>query len=147
MAYQALKAQFFDHTVRREYTVVVHGIPSPAVGKIESQLVERSDGTVHGTRQIGKGQIAVLNYETVRSTKDRSLLKVVLETGRKHQIRVQLSEKGWPIVGDKVYGKEDSATRLMLAATKLTIKHPKDGKEMTFEIKSPVGLQSQPAPR
>jgi RluA family pseudouridine synthase len=139
-AYHSLKTQFFNHTVHRQYTAVVHGIPNPPAGRIESHLVERADGTVHATRQIGKGQIAITNYETVKSAGGRSLLKVVLQTGRKHQIRVHLSERGWPIVGDKVYGKKDSATRLMLAATRLTIQHPRDGRETSFEIKPPVSL-------
>jgi 23S rRNA pseudouridine1911/1915/1917 synthase len=139
-AYRSLKSQFFDHTVRREYTIIVHGVPKPPAGRIESHLVERADGTVHPTKQIGKGQLAITNYELIRSANKRSLVRVILETGRKHQIRVHFSQRGMPIVGDKVYGQEDEATRLMLAATTLTIKHPRDGKEMTFEIKPPVTL-------
>jgi 23S rRNA pseudouridine1911/1915/1917 synthase len=137
LAYQSLKTQFFHHTVRREYTVIVHGSPNPASGRIETNLVERADGTVHSTRQIGKGQIAVTEYAVVKSVKKRSILSVILQTGRKHQIRVHLSERGWPIVGDKVYGREDGAKRLMLAATKLTIRHPRDEKEMTFTAPTP----------
>ena len=133
-AYQLLKAQFFKHTVHREYTAIVHGIPQTPAGRIETRLVERADGTVHSTRQTGKGQVAITRYEVLKSQAKQSLLRVVLETGRKHQIRVHLSERGWPIVGDKVYGREDTARRLMLAATMLTIRHPRDEKEMTFEI-------------
>lgn len=136
-AYQSLKTQFFKHTVRREYTAVVHGIPNPPAGRIESQLVERADGTVHSTRQTGKGQIAVTHYEVVKSTGKQSLLRVLLETGRKHQIRVHLSERGWPILGDKVYGREGDTCRLMLAATRLVIRHPRDEREMTFAIAAP----------
>jgi 23S rRNA pseudouridine1911/1915/1917 synthase len=137
-AYESLKTQFFNHTVRREYTAIVHGIPKPAAGRIETRLTERADGTVHSTRQTGKGQIAVTHYEVLKSQAKQSLLRVVLETGRKHQIRVHLSERGWPIFGDKVYGREDSARRLMLAATRLTVRHPGDGKEMTFAIGAPA---------
>jgi 23S rRNA pseudouridine1911/1915/1917 synthase len=136
-AYQSLKTQFFKHTVHREYTAVVHGLPSPPAGRIESQLVERADGTVHSTRQTGKGQIAVTHFEVVKSMGNQSLLRVVLETGRKHQIRVHLSERGWPIVGDKVYGREGDAGRLMLAATRLVIRHPHDDREMTFAMALP----------
>ena len=136
-AYQSLKTQFFNHTVRREYTALVHGIPKPPSGQIETHLVERADGTVHSTRQTGKGQIAVTKYEVVKSAGKQSLLRVVLETGRKHQIRVHFSERGCPIVGDKVYGREDDARRLMLVAIRLTIRHPVNAKEMTFAIAAP----------
>jgi 23S rRNA pseudouridine1911/1915/1917 synthase len=136
-AYQSLKTQFFHHTVLREYSAIVHGSPTPPSGRIESHLVERADGTVHSTRQIGKGQIAVTDYELVESKGKRSALKVTLQTGRKHQIRVHLSERGWPIVGDKVYGRDDGASRLLLAATRLTIKHPRDGSEISFTANAP----------
>ena len=67
-----------------------------------------------------------------------SLLRVRLFTGRKHQIRVHLAERGTPIVGDRVYGSGgDGAPRLMLAATRLTIRHPRGDREMTFEIPVP----------
>ena len=68
-----------------------------------------------------------------------SLLRVVLETGRKHQIRVQLSERGVPVVGDRLYGPEGvkPTTRLMLAATRLKIRHPGTGSEMTFTTPTP----------
>ncbi|MDB5174553.1 MAG: pseudouridine synthase [Phycisphaerales bacterium] len=137
LAYQSLKTQLFKHTVRREYSAVVHGIPSPPKGKIETRLAERTDGTVHSTRQFGKGEVAITLYEVLKSEGGRSRLRVVLETGRKHQIRVHLSERGTPIVGDSVYGRDgDETPRLMLAATKLVFQHPRDGKEMTFEIEA-----------
>ena len=80
-AYQSLKTQFFHHTVRRKYTVIVHGSPNPPAGRIETQLVERADGTVHSTRQIGKGQVAVTHYEVVKSARKHSVLSVILQTG------------------------------------------------------------------
>jgi 23S rRNA pseudouridine1911/1915/1917 synthase len=142
LAYQSLKMQFFKHTVHREYTAVVHGIPVPPQGQIQTHLAERADGTVYSTQHIEKGQIGTTKYELVKPIGEKSLLRVVLETGRKHQIRVHLSEGGWPIVGDKVYGKETDTCRLMLAATKLTLQHPREQKEMTFTIPAPVGFPS-----
>lgn len=136
-AYHALKTQIFHHHVERVYSAVVHGVPVPQTGRIESRLVERTDGTVHSTRQIGKGQEAVTAYEVVRSGGKKSLLRVTLHTGRKHQIRVHLSEKGWPIVGDPVYGRPGELAQrggLLLAATKLAIDHPRTGRRVTFEV-------------
>ena len=136
-AYRSLKSQFFHHTVMREYRAVVHGRPKPPAGRIESRLVERADGTVHSTRQHGKGQRAVSEYEVINSAGRLSLLRVILHTGRKHQIRVHLRERGNPVVGDILYGPQDGAVRLMLAATRLTFIHPRTGSEMTFRLPLP----------
>ena len=91
-AYESLKRQFFEHSVRRTYDALVHGVPTPVRGRIESFLIERADGTVHSTREHGTGQCAITDYETVWRTGGVSLLRVTLLTGRKHQIRVHLSE-------------------------------------------------------
>lgn len=136
-AYQSLKEQFYHHTVGREYRAVVHGIPDPPAGRIESRLVERADGAVHSTRQHGKGQLAVTEYQVIRSEGKLSLLRVVLHTGRKHQIRVHLRERGWPVVGDVLYAPPDNAPRLMLAAVRLTVRHPRTADEITFSAPIP----------
>lgn len=133
-AYRSLKSQFFHHAVRREYRAVVHGVPRPPAGRIETRLVERADGTVHSTRQAGKGQRAITEYGVLKTERKLSLVRVVLHTGRKHQIRAHLAERGTPVVGDKLYGPKDDAGRLMLAAVQLTIVHPRDGRSMTFNL-------------
>jgi RluA family pseudouridine synthase len=136
-AYRSLKQQFFDHNVERVYTAVVEGVPGPRAGRIESRLVERADGTVYSTRRSGQGDRAVTDYEVVEVRGSRALLRVTLHTGRKHQIRVHLSERGTPIVGDKMYGRAAGAERLMLAATTLSFTHPGTGKLMTFVRPAP----------
>ena len=137
-AYRSLKAQFFEHTVLREYAAVVHGAPTPVRDRISSHLVERATGIVYSTRQRGRGELAVTDYELIQTWPDRSLLRVTLQTGKKHQIRVHLSERGNPIVGDVLYGgKNDEAPRLLLMARRLTIVHPRTGQSMTFELPLP----------
>jgi 23S rRNA pseudouridine1911/1915/1917 synthase len=140
-AYRALKDQFFEHTVERVYTAVVAGIPTPRSGRIETRLVERADGTVYSTRRPGEGERAVSDYETVQERKGRAILRVKLHTGRKHQIRVHLAERGVPIVGDIMYGRNgaghDPAERLMLAATRLSFTHPRTDKRLVFERPMP----------
>ena len=103
-AYQSLKTQFYKHTVDREYEAVVTGSPAPKQGVIESRLVEWGDGSVHTTKEHGKGERAISEYDVLRKSNGVATLSVTLRTGRKHQIRVHLSERGWPIVGDAVYG-------------------------------------------
>jgi 23S rRNA pseudouridine1911/1915/1917 synthase len=153
--FEALKKQFFDHTVDRVYTAIVEGKPSQREGKIRSSLVELADGSVRSTKVPGKGQIAVTDYVLLKSANRRSMLRVVLETGRKHQIRVHLSERGTPIVNDPLYGGDDKkqknkdkpAGRLMLDATSLCFTHPATGKRMLFEQPMPSELKEAIEPR
>ncbi len=152
-AYHDLKTQFFHHHVERVYLAVVHGVPPAQKGKIESRLDERADGTVFTTRQIGKGQPAVTDYEVIRTAGRRSLVKLTLQTGRKHQIRAHLQERGTPIVGDAMYGPQVEAGRgkgkaddgprppLMLAAVRLAITHPRTQERKVFEIPVPRAFE------
>jgi 23S rRNA pseudouridine1911/1915/1917 synthase len=138
-AYRSLKSQFFHHSVVRQYSALVHGWPKPPRDRIASHLVERADGMVHSTKQHGRGELAVTEYELVEKIGDRSLLLVTLQTGKKHQIRVHLSERGHPIVGDAFYGrKNEKAPRLFLLARRLEIVHPRTGKPMSFELPLPA---------
>jgi len=139
MAYMSLKGQFFRHTVTRAYIALVEGIPNPDRGTIRSRLEERADGTVYSTHRHAKGQAAITHYETIRKAKGRALLRVSLHTGRKHQIRAHLSERGMPIVGDRMYGKPDK-DGLHLIAAELAFDHPRDGKRRVFHLPPPAWL-------
>jgi 23S rRNA pseudouridine1911/1915/1917 synthase len=155
-AYLSLKQQFFKHSVERVYTAVVIGIPTPRSGKITSRLVERADGTVYSTAQPGKGERAVTEYVVQEERRGRALVRVTLHTGRKHQIRVHLSDRGTPIVGDTMYGRNDGQEmarksqppgRLMLTATKLSFDHPWTGERVTFELPVPEAFAAAIAPK
>jgi 23S rRNA pseudouridine1911/1915/1917 synthase len=138
-AYESLKEQFFKHTVQRTYLAITHGVPTPLVDRIKSSLVELPDGYVRSTKRPGGGQKAVTDYETIGRGNGMAAVRVTLQTGRKHQIRAHLSERGVPIVGDRMYGKPDTAPRLLLAAVLLGFEHPRTGEKMLFE--APVPLQ------
>jgi 23S rRNA-/tRNA-specific pseudouridylate synthase len=119
-AHQSLKRQFFKHTVHREYVAVVHGVVSPPKGTIESYLVELSDGAVRETHPDGKGQKAITDYEVIRQEPKRAVVRVTLQTGRKHQIRAHFAGRKNPVVGDSMYeGRQEPGTILLLAAVKL----------------------------
>ncbi len=138
-AYLSLKRQLFEHSVDRVYLALVHGTPNPRAGTIDTNLIERADGSVHSTREPKRNaERAVTHYETLDSTGRRSLLRVRLETGKKHQIRAHLSERGVPIVNDPIYSDQKPSGRLMLAAVELRLNHPRTGNRMTFQSTAPA---------
>lgn len=141
-AYESLKTQFFKHTVDRIYQATVRGKPSPDRGRIKSNLIERADGTVRSTTKHAAGQLAITEYEVVSSQAGTSTLRVRLHTGRKHQIRVHLSEKGFPIVGDRVYGDSKQPDQLALRAIELGFDHPATGKRVRIQASATVHLGS-----
>ena len=144
-AYHSLKTQFFHHDVERMYLAVTIGVPTPPAGRIESRLEERADGTVYTTRSHAKGQRAVTHYEVVERGGGRALVRVRLETGRKHQIRVHLAERGTPILGDPVYARDAKSTPatapgMRLLAARLAITHPRTGEPASWQIDPPAGF-------
>jgi tRNA pseudouridine32 synthase/23S rRNA pseudouridine746 synthase/23S rRNA pseudouridine1911/1915/1917 synthase len=125
-------------TVEKGYMAVVHGRVSPASAMLTSYLVEAGAYRVHSTRDRSKGKLARMQYRLVREGNGLSLLSIALLTGRKHQIRVQLADRGHAIVGDDRYGRSDTAhRRLALHARSLAFDHPATGLRMTFETKVP----------
>jgi len=136
-AYESLKSQFYHRTAGRVYLAITAIRPEPICGTIESNLVEWADGTVHSTRQSGKGEPAITHYELIEDRQERHLLRITLQTGRKHQIRAHLKERGWPIVGDQLYGGP-KANRLMLAAVELSFNPIRGDKRMVFQVPSPL---------
>jgi 23S rRNA pseudouridine1911/1915/1917 synthase len=136
-AFRSLKEQFFKHTVERIYTAVVHGRLNPARGRIHTRLVELTDGSVRSTKRPDHGEDAISEYQVIRTAGKLSLVRVTLHTGRKHQIRVHLSERGAAILGDSVYAPKDvpQAPRLLLMASELSLDHPRSGERMHFKLK------------
>lgn len=126
----------------REYTALVEGTPKKKKEKLINYLKESSSLQVYVTKDKREGKLAITSYEVIASDKKKSLLKIMIETGRKNQIRAQLSYIGHPIVGDKKYeAKMNPLNRLGLHATKLVIIHPKTKKEMTFLAKAPKSFE------
>ena len=138
-AFHDLKRQFADKSAGREYFAIVERAQpvKPATGRLESYLVELTDGRVVITTNKHKGDHAILDYECVEERGKFAQVKVRLFTGRKHQIRVQLSARGWPIMGDAMYHEMPTAApRLLLHARRLELTHPATGKALVFE--SPI---------
>ena len=106
---------------------------------IKSYLAETKTLLVYETMDKNNGKFAITEYEKIKANKNLSLIKINIKTGRKHQIRVQLSNKGYDIVGDKKYGKSkfDPLRRLCLCANFLEIIHPVTNKKISFNLDIP----------
>lgn len=79
---------------------------------------------------------AVLDYEVIKQEQDKTLFDITLHTGRQHQIRLQLSNMGYPIIGDKKYGGIAN-DKLMLCSYRIEFEHPINGTKMDFKIDAP----------
>lgn len=121
----------------RGYVAVTEGTPEPRQGRIENYLRETESHLVY-TAKMGDGKLAVTNYRVRKNNSDYALVDVDIETGRKNQIRVHMSDMGCPIAGDKKYGAATNPVRrLCLHANRLVIVHPYTDEEMVFEAPVP----------
>ena len=127
-------------SVTKKYLAVVKGVPSKAQGTLTDHLAESKSFRVH--RVDNGGQLAITHYRLLRALGDTSLLELTLETGRKHQIRVQLATLGHPIVGDRRYGADRTETRLALHSSELKFRHPVSGASMEFRSALPSPLNA-----
>lgn len=129
-----LKKQLEQRSMSREYEALVHG--HPGKGTWRCFLKENRQMIVFVCSSY-QGKEAITHFETLKKQKDFSLLKLKLESGRKHQIRVQAAHAGFPIVGDGKYGiDEDKKKSFRLRAVYLSFFHPILKKVMKFKISS-----------
>ena len=126
-----LSAAIQDGAMIKEYVALVHGQP-PAEGEWEDLLFKdsRKNKVFVVNRQRTGVKAARLEYKRLTSG-EQSLVRIRLHTGRSHQIRVQFSSRGFPLVGDHKYGSRDAATAPMLFSC--CIRFPWGGKVMQFE--------------
>jgi 23S rRNA pseudouridine1911/1915/1917 synthase len=124
--------------VKKRYYVIVEGKPIKKEEEIESRLSETKSLKVYSDPRSDDAKLSKTRYRVMKSGRDYSLLDVLLETGRKNQIRVHLSDIGHPVAGDKKYGaKTNPLKRLALHAYLLSFKHPVSGELMRFKSKMP----------
>ena len=144
-----ISAQIRAHAFEKEYLAVVHGQPPAEAGTLRGLLVkDASTGTSSAAAAGESGKEAVLHYRLVSSKPDRqaALLLVRLETGRAHQIRVQLAEAGCPVWQDARYGgmvqgagrDADACQGIALFACRIRFAHPVTGTPMSFAALPPA---------
>lgn len=128
---------------KKKYWALVHGSPDKEEGTIESWLAEGRDQKMISVKQNEHAKQAITHYKTSKKLGDLTLLDVELETGRKNQIRVQLSEIGCPVVGDWRYGSKDNVKRrIRLHAYYFSMNHPLTGEFLEFTSRIPRGFMT-----
>lgn len=141
-AMKSLARQFKTGTVGKEYLALVHGVPMPSVGRVEVLIGRsRSDrkkmAVLDSAHAESRGRISVTEYRLLERLGELSLLRLVIKTGRTHQIRVHMKHLGHPVAGDAQYGGRRRSSldlpRQMLHAQRLTLRHPVSGERLEFK--------------
>ena len=156
-AMAGITAQFRGNTVHKEYLAVVRGVPDPSSDTIRTLIGRSKHDRKRMSARPPSGREAVTHYETLENFADSALLKVTIETGRTHQIRVHMTHIGHPVLGDKQYeGKKGSGFRAqgsgiekplriprqMLHAHLLALNHPTTEEPMEFSAPLPPDMQT-----
>jgi len=138
-AYSKLVEAMSGRRVRRVYRAMVVGEGLPETGTVESPVGR--DPKNPTLMAAGVGRPAITHFEVLREAGGHSMLRVRLETGRTHQIRVHLSAIDHPVYADPLYGVAIPGQRLWLHAENLAFVHPVTGEEMNFESPIPEDLR------
>ena len=139
----ALTEMFQEKKIRKTYLAILKGKLNKTEGKVVTQIGRDKNDRKKMTviDDITKGKNAITNYKVVSQNNLFTLVKVNIETGRTHQIRVHMRHLGYPILGDSVYGRKDNEKRQMLHAYKLEFLHPVTGHQMEFTGEIPEDFQ------
>ena len=131
-----LSEQIRTNKMKKEYHAVITGILKDKEGKLEDYLLKDEKTNIVTVNKSGK--YSSLTYKVIKEVNNYSLVKINLETGRSHQIRVQFSSRGYPLYGDHKYNKnvKDNET-LALYATSLSFYHPITKELLTFNLDVP----------
>ena len=139
----ALTEMFKEKKIRKTYLAILKGKLNKSEGKIVTQIGRDKNDRKKMTviDDATKGKNAITNYRVISQNNLFTLVKVNIETGRTHQIRVHMRYLGYPILGDSVYGRKDNEKRQMLHAYKLEFIHPVTGRQMEFIGEIPEDFQ------
>ena len=133
-----LSRQILDGSFGKEYLAVVHGVPE-AAGTLRDLLYrDKARKMTMVATEMAKGvQEAVLHYRILATDGEKSLVRIQLETGRTHQIRVQFSSRGFPLVGERKYAQLQDDCEIALWSYRLEFAHPTTGEPMVFSKDPP----------
>ena len=137
-AHTTLSDMFKEKTLEKTYVCIAKGIFKDKSGRIETLIGRDPRDRKKMAVVTENGKIAISNYEILDESKNYSLVKVRIETGRTHQIRVHMKSLNHPILGDATYGNStDGIARQMLHAYRLKFTHPINKKEMVVTAPIP----------
>ena len=139
VAYSRLVAEMSGRRVGRGYRAVVVGEGLPETGTVDSPVGRDPENPT--LMAAGVGRPAVTHFEVLREAAGHAMLRVRLETGRTHQIRVHLSAIGHPVYADPLYGQAIPGRRLWLHAERLAFEHPVSGEALEFGSPIPEDLR------
>ncbi len=134
-----LSAAMSAGAFKKEYFALVHGRPDEEKGTMRDLLFKDSaKNKSYVVKRMRKGvKEAELEYTLLESKNGMSLVRIRLHTGRSHQIRVQFSSRGMPLVGDVKYGSVNKDCSIALWSAALSFPHPKSGEQMSFSASPP----------
>lgn len=138
VAYSRLKQAFRDRAVHKVYHAVIQGHPDPFEGTIDAPI-GRHPKAEFKFAVMNDGKPSITHYKLLEAFASASLVEVILETGRTHQIRVHFSAFKHPLLGDTMYGADPTlASRMKLErqwlhAVRLSFMHPTSGEQVSFE--------------
>lgn len=126
----------------REYLAIVRGCPSPTEGTINAPIARKEGSIMEREVNFEQGEPALTHYRLVRQKNGHSLISLLLETGRTHQIRVHMKYIGYPLIGDYLYNPDtEHMSRQALHAYRLKFRHPITGEELEFTAPLPEDMQ------
>jgi 23S rRNA pseudouridine1911/1915/1917 synthase len=129
--------------VTKRYLAVTEGVMKEDEGTMESDLDETNPYRVFSAPRSNSTRHAVTHYRVLRRGRNRTMVELTLETGRRHQIRVQLADLGHPVLGDEKYGTQTGkARRLALHSCALEMEHPVTGRRLSFSSALPGELKA-----
>lgn len=134
-----LSRQVRENRLEKEYLAIIHGAPAVFQGTLKDLMYrDKARKMSFVTDSPGKGvQEALLRYQNAGQSGDLSRVRIRLETGRTHQIRVQFASRGMPLAGERKYAAGEDPWDLALWSRQLRFRHPGTGELLTFRQEPP----------
>lgn len=137
-----LQEQMLKREIKREYLAIADGFIEEDSGIITAPIGRRDGSTIERMIDYENGERAITHFKVLERMADATLLSLILETGRTHQIRVHMASIGHPLLGDFLYNPKDQRmNRQALHAWHLSLKHPITGERMEWEADIPVDMK------
>ena len=137
-----LSSMGMRHEITREYLAIVRGALNPSEGTIDAPIGRTGSSLIERKIDFENGERAVTHYRVVEEQNGHSLVSLILETGRTHQIRVHMKYIGHPLVGDYLYNPDmEYIDRQALHSHRLSFTHPVTGEKMEFTAPLPTDMR------